>query len=210
VRLAVWMALGTLLSLGCSHANDFVPLNGAAVQASKPRTIRAPEVRPVAFDGNMIKGAWLGGMVGVAVAAAVAGGTGVDGDVVGKVINDPARFMRMDLLSRMAELFQMEAVVATTPADLQLEVATTEWGIVATRTRHYGVNYRATLRLWDLRAKKLLAQSTCQTDEPRDRPSNPTLDELNSEQGLHRLRAMISNAADHCLTDLRRRALRLR
>jgi hypothetical protein len=211
-------ASGVLLSLGCGHRNDFVPLNSAALRASTPRTIRAPAVAPAKFDGKAIKDAWgyavggaaMGGvvggaMVGGAVAAMLAGN-----DVRGDGINDPAKFMRLELASLLAETFELDFVMATTPADLQLEVSTVEWGIVTTRRGHYGINYQARLRLWDLRTKKVVAHALCDSGPPRDQPSNPSVDELSSEDALHRLKGRLGAAADHCLREFRNRTLGLR
>ncbi len=57
IRAIIGPAAGVLLlALGCGHKNDFVPLNGAALRASTPRTIRAPMVAPAKFDGESLKG----------------------------------------------------------------------------------------------------------------------------------------------------------
>ena len=88
-------------------------------------------------------------------------------------------------------------------------MSTVEWGIVTTRMGHYGINYQARRRLWDLRTKKVVAQALC-GGPPRDQPSNPSLDELNSEDGLHRLKGRLGAAADHCLQEFRNRTLGLR
>ena len=89
-------ASAVLLSLGCGHKNDFVPLNGAGLRASTPRTIRAPMVAPAKFDGKAIKGAWgiavagatMGGAVGGAMVGAAAAAMAGDHDVAGDGIND--------------------------------------------------------------------------------------------------------------------------
>jgi hypothetical protein len=203
-------ASAALLSLGCGHKNDFVPLNGASLRASTPRTIRAPMVAPAKFDGESLKGTWIYLAMFGAMGGAISYAAGAGGSVDGQGINDPAKFMRLELGSLLAKTFEMDFVMGTTPADLQLEVSTVEWGIVATRMRHYGVNYQARLRLWDLRTKKLVAQMLCDSGPPRDQPSNPTTEELNSKAGLHLIKGRLGAAADYCLQEFRNRTLGLR
>jgi hypothetical protein len=148
--------------------------------------------------------------VGGAMAGAGGAMIAADDDVAGGAMNDPAKFMRQELGSLLAEKFELEFVVAATPADLQLEVSTVEWGIVATRMGHYGVNYQARLRLWDLRTKKLVAEALCDHGPPRDQPSNPTTDELSSEAGVHLIKGRLGAAADQCLQEFRNHTLGLR
>jgi hypothetical protein len=199
-----------LLAPGCGHKNDYVPLNGAALRASTPRSIRAPVVAPAKFDGESLKRTWIYLAMFGALGGAMSYAAGAGGSVDGEGINDPAKLMRLELGSLLAETFEMDFVVATTPADLQLEVSTVEWGIVATRMRHYGVNYQARLRLWDLRTKKVVAQALCDSGPPRDQPSNPTTEELNSKAGLHLIKGRLGAAADHCLQEFRNHTLGLR
>lgn len=199
-----------LLSLGCGHKNDFVPLNGAALRASKPRTIRAPAVAPAKFDGESLRGTWIYLAMFGAVGGAMSYAAGAGGSVDGAGINDPAKFMRLELGTLLAKTFEMEFVMATTPADLQLEVSTVEWGIVATRMRHYGVNYQARLRLWDLRTKKVVAQQLCDSGPPRDQPSNPSTEQLDSKAGLHLIKGRLGAAASYCLQHFRNHTLGLR
>jgi hypothetical protein len=212
------LAAVSLLTAGCGHGNDFVPLNGAALQASTPRTIRAPTIAPAKFDGQAIKGglglllagAAMGGVVGGAVAGAGGAAMAADDNVPGKAINDPAKFMRLELGSLLVEKFGVDFVLATAPADLQLEIWTVEWGIVATRLGHYGVNYKAQLRLWDLRSKKVVAQALCDSGPPRDQPSNPALDELETQAALGIIKGRLGAAAQSCLQEFRIHTLQLR
>ena len=195
-----------LLAAGCGPS--FVPLNRTALRASSPRNISAPRLRPSEFDGRAFQGSValvpLVGVVGALAADVVARETGVSDPR----INDPAMMIRFELASALARRFSMEIVSERSlNSDLELNIQTTRWGIVPTRSGYYGAVYEATLKLTDWRTKTVLAEASC-GGEPIDDPDNPTLDQL-KRTGAGRLKQMIRAAAQFCLDDFRTRVLGL-
>jgi hypothetical protein len=192
---------GVLAGFGCVHARDFIPLNRAALRASKPTRIKVTNPPPANFDGEAFKNSFLlGGLIGMGLSQAI----GVSGDG----INDPALKIRFELVLALARRFDLQVVEAGAPdTHLVLDVRTLDWGIVPTRFEHYGAKYSGILRLLDLRTNQVLAQSTC-SGTPIDEPDNPTLEAM-EHGGAALLKAMLTEAARYCLEDFRKRTLGL-
>jgi hypothetical protein len=214
----VFAAAASVL-VGCAQTDAFVPLNRAALRASKPESLLVRNWPSPPFDGAAVKFILPLDIYLLSVAIA-----GTMGSVDGKGIHDPAVPIRREIAEALAKRFSIKVVDHkdvnirgrstsghpeghARPADLVLDIRTTDWGIVSTRIRHYAAKYGGTLTLTDQRTGDILARATCD-GRPVDDPDNPTFDELKAG-GASRAKAMIRQAGEYCFQDYRKRVLGL-
>jgi hypothetical protein len=209
------LAAAAPVLFGCAPTETFIPLNRAALRVSQPQTLLVRKWPPPPFDGAAVKVALpLDYLISAAIAGTVS-------SVDGEGMRDPAMLMRMDIGLAMKKRFSVEVIdqdvnmddrdarpnAGARPADLMLDIRTTDWGIVPTRIRHYTAKYEGTLTLTDLRTGKILARADC-GGRPVDTADNPTFDEL-KEGGASRAKAMVKQAGEYCFLDYRKRVLGL-
>jgi hypothetical protein len=226
VSLRRWVAIVGLCgaSTACVSTKT-VPLDAVASDALSGKTVvlakRGIADFAIISVKNSLPGA-LFGPIGGAVAAASAIATGNE-LVRTNHIADPAEDSGAAILDVLAAKYRLivrdaggaqvhgrqsdEIIKAYPGVDLVLDVETVNWTAIyfGGDWSHYGLIYRAKLRLIDARTAKLVAEASC-VRKPEKQPDSPTYDQL-LQDGAARLKSLSSAASNACRDELRSKLL---
>jgi fermentation-respiration switch protein FrsA (DUF1100 family) len=207
--------LATLLVAGCSPG--FLPLNRPALRMTNPRFIVAAKSSTPRFTVNTATVGLAFGIIGALIETSIDQAR-FHGHMGAR---DPAIFIRATLVAALAKRFSLEVLDVGPTAkvaddgdgqpdgppkapDLVLEITTNEWGLASAPTGGAGVAYEGTLRLRDMRTKKVLAEAVCSS-----RPvTGESVGELAANNGAG-LRDVVRGVAEFCADDYRHRVLGL-
>lgn len=215
-RLVAFLA--TIALVGCASTTT-IPLSPKTSSTLTGKTIVLTKRQSPDFALITVLGSLPGALLGPFGAASAAHSETARGNEIVRSngIEDPAHEIGRQLLAELAQKYslvvtdnaglqtqgqKLEEVIKPYPTvDLVLDVETLQWLVIYTELPHYGVLYRTSMALIDVKTKTAIAQASC-LRKPEKQPNSPTLDELLQNQAA-RLKTLINAAADSCSDELR-------